>query len=180
MRSFDLGPGLGLPSLFSLILLYVSLYWLLLVRRKLPLTHWFSLGIQVIGTERRDQVRPTCFWFAHTLQGDAKLFGLRIHLQKGMNLFGLHIHLQGSTNSFGLHKHLLEGTNLFGLRKHFIGKCGNFFLRREHLLPSQPSYAAQTFICIITCLHHDYVEWVKFPEKIKMGGVIIPDDNITW
>ncbi len=24
------------------------------------------------------------------------------------------------------------------------------------------------------------IEWVKFPGKTKKGGVIIPDDNITW
>jgi hypothetical protein len=36
---------------------------LLLVRRKLPLTHRFSLKIHVIGTERRAQVRPTCSIF---------------------------------------------------------------------------------------------------------------------
>jgi hypothetical protein len=23
-------------------------------------------------------------------------------------------------------------------------------------------------------------EWVKFPGKIKKGGVITPDDNMTW
>ncbi len=30
-------------------------HWLQLVRRKLPLTHWFSLEIHVIGAERRAQ-----------------------------------------------------------------------------------------------------------------------------
>ena len=42
-RSFDLSPSLGLPPLFRLILLYMyrnTDHWLLLVRRKLPLTHW--------------------------------------------------------------------------------------------------------------------------------------------
>jgi hypothetical protein len=34
-------------------------HWLLLVRRKLPLIHWFLQEIRLIGTERRAQVRPT-------------------------------------------------------------------------------------------------------------------------
>jgi hypothetical protein len=58
LRSFDLSPGLGLPlSNYILNLYYRSLT--LLVIRKLSLTHWFSLEIHVIGTERRAQVRPT-------------------------------------------------------------------------------------------------------------------------
>jgi hypothetical protein len=33
------------------------------------------------------------------------------------------------------------------------------------------------YIAVILSLEE---EWVKFPGKIKKGGVIIPDDNITW
>ncbi len=40
--------------------LFDSLCYLLLVRRKLPLTHWFSPEKCAIGTERRAQVTPTC------------------------------------------------------------------------------------------------------------------------
>ncbi len=36
---------------------------LLLVRRKLPLSHWFSQEIHVTGTKKRAQVRPTCSIF---------------------------------------------------------------------------------------------------------------------
>ena len=32
-------------------------------------------------------------------------------------------------------------------------------MRANIYLPSQPTYAAQTVICIITCLHHDYVPY---------------------
>jgi hypothetical protein len=50
--------GLELPLLFSS---FSSMYhntdhWLLLVRRKLPYTDWFSLEIHIIVTERRAQI----------------------------------------------------------------------------------------------------------------------------
>jgi hypothetical protein len=53
------------PPLFSRILLYISRHrpQLLLVKRKLPLTHWFLLEILAIGIERRAQVMPTCSIF---------------------------------------------------------------------------------------------------------------------
>ncbi len=35
-------------------------HWLLLVRRELHPAHWFSLEVNVIGSERKDQVWPTC------------------------------------------------------------------------------------------------------------------------
>jgi hypothetical protein len=52
--------GLGLPPSIQShsppCTYYNTDHWLLLVRRKLPYTHWFSLEIHVIGTERRAQI----------------------------------------------------------------------------------------------------------------------------
>ncbi len=36
------------------------------------------------------------------------------------------------------------------------------------------------FTCMVEARRCDLGEWVKFPGKIKKGGVFIPDDNITW
>jgi hypothetical protein len=68
LRSFDLSP-----HLFSLILLYVSQHR---SRRKLPLTHWFSLEIHLKRTERRAQVRPTCLYMdsrSHRTSGQPQI-----------------------------------------------------------------------------------------------------------
>jgi hypothetical protein len=53
------GLASGCPHLFSLILMYCNTdHWLLLVsQKKLPLTHWLSQVLHVIGTKRRAQVR---------------------------------------------------------------------------------------------------------------------------
>ncbi len=54
--------GLGLPPLFRLTLLYMyrnTDHWLLLVRRKLPITHWLSLEIHVRGRARKKNLCQT-------------------------------------------------------------------------------------------------------------------------
>ncbi len=63
LRFFDLSPASGCP-LYSVS--FSSVYRNTDHRlRKLPLTHGFSLEIHVIGTETRDQVRPTCSIFVN-------------------------------------------------------------------------------------------------------------------
>ncbi len=60
--TWALASGRPLYSVSFFSVYHITDGWLLLVRRKLPLTHWFSLEIHVIGTERRAQVRPTCLY----------------------------------------------------------------------------------------------------------------------
>ncbi len=51
---------------------------------------------------------------------------------------------------------------------------------RQSSMSSIPRPASQPFkLVVIIHLLLTY-EWVKFPGKTKKGGVIIPDDNITW
>ncbi len=82
----------GCPPLFSLLLLYVSQntvdHFLLLVRSKVTITYWVSLETQLIGTERRAQVRPSCFICERCLFQAAG-----IYIIKGFFLFTLSTNL---------------------------------------------------------------------------------------
>jgi hypothetical protein len=71
LRSFDVSPDLRLPlySVSFTSMHRITDHWLLLARRKLPLTYLFSFEIRVIGRERRPHARPTCEYLNNRSHG---------------------------------------------------------------------------------------------------------------